>query len=1634
MISRQAFFPLPPIPLLLFTLTLLSPTPARAVLCASSTHSLHYVPGTGTSTAPQNCPDTFRCHEAKQPAAPWLLKVNPNCDPNTQGCRIQLRVPLETPGNKGNIADVGVFGAPKPLIYWFEGPSPPGSCEPRFDTSCGQIGICGYPGSDITTDSFETVLQIDGVSCSNLTNPNLTTYSISVFTCESRFSCPQRLDIGGLDFAPQTVAAMLGCEAPPMEACPGDGDCAACRQVGPAGVSVGGGGGSASPPGSGPEEGLSYRAGGVGHMGFPGAPASLFSGVATRSTTGLGRYWMHPWAERIVLDPDATHVWLLTRHGTFREFSNPDAGGLYQSVAPSDEYRQLTDTGTGWELRDLEGTVQHFDASGRWTQTTDRNGNTTAAAYAAGGALTTVIFPDARSLGITYTPDAQLASITEIGIDATTTRTWLYTWSDDDLTRIDQPDGRVWVFSYRDARFPGYLTELKLLGNDGPLASERIEAAFEYDAEGNAVKLWRGVAASTDPGAVDLWELTFDEPILPRETTVTDPLGNPAVITIERDTVSRKTKVTRIEGDCPSCGLGPNSQLTYGDTAHPLRPTREIDGEGHITEWIYDDHGQVITRIEASGTLAERSTTFLYNLDHPRLPELISRPSVAGGAALRESLLIRDASGNEIQRTESGLEAGVAVSHMTLTTYNAVGQVLSIDPPGHGTDDQTAFTYDPARGNLLPLTRTDPLIGPTHFTYDAFNRRITVTDIRGVITRTAYDAADRVLEVRQEGSLPPADDLVTTYEYSPFGDLLRTTLPRGNVIEYAYDPAGRLISIERKPDAETPGERTLYQLDAAGNRTREEHQRWDGTTWVTEARADSTFHTRCQLDRTIQAPGTSEQAITDYRRDCNGNLIQVWDAHHDPATDPPTQSYTYDELDRLTTVSQPWPGGGNTVTGYAYDVQDHLIEVTDAEGNLTTYQYSDRDLLTEEISPASGITTHTYNEHGELIQSIDARGITTARTFDELDRVTTADFPDDSLDITYTYDDPEIPFSQGRLTAITRNGATIAYAYDRFGRTVQDGLLTYTFDANGNRTGIVYPDGVMATYTHDFADREASLTVQRPGQPDEPVITDAEYLPSGPLTSLTLGDSLAETRSFDGRYAPTGIEVTGAAPVLHWTYTTDPVGNPTAITDVLDPTQTRTYTYQDVQYFLTAGSGPWGNLSWSLDKIGNRLTETRDGLTDTYTYALNPGGGNTPLLTQIQLATGGTRTYQHGSAGHLEEVDAAGNLVDLTWDTAGRLSAMERPTGGAVTLTYDGRSYLSAARERRALVFADGFEGGNTCAWNLAEGDPSRTCPAISTPPSFRQLTGPAVEPIYTSEGLLASLSHPTAPEIAHLFYFAGRPVAQLEISGGAETFKYLTTDHLGTPILATDSVGNSLWQGGFEPFGEDYAGAGAAGVFLRFPGQWEDPIWEQASLGVETYYNVFRWYQPGVGRYTSADPAGRQGDQHPHVYAWASPQTWFDPHGLKSRVCCTPIEDAFALRQFKHCFIEVQDTPGEESRTYGLHGMGNARRSWGGPLGCTFENDGFDQDATSDGATECGAWNETCGADECAENQFGLYSRASEYSLMGPNSNTFAGTVARACGLEPPGVAGTWHTPGWGSSPAPSATGKSCPSQRRFR
>jgi len=183
-------------------------------------------------------------------------------------------------------------------------------------------------------------------------------------------------------------------------------------------------------------------------------------------------------------------------------------------------------------------------------------------------------------------------------------------------------------------------------------------------------------------------------------------------------------------------------------------------------------------------------------------------------------------------------------------------------------------------------------------------------------------------------------------------------------------------------------------------------------------------------------------------------------------------------------------------------------------------------------------------------------------------------------------------------------------------------------------------------------------------------------------------------------------------------------------------------------------------------------------------------------------------------------------------------------------------------------------------------------------------------------------------------------------------------------------------------------------------------------------HYNYYRDYDPALGRYVESDPIGLKGGASTFAYANLRPLLNRDPFGLKSRVCCRRLNDTLAklssIYDPRHCYLETDNATG--NTTFGLLG-GPLSSGMAFGVGQTFiNNKGFDFGG------DCGEWNEGCGTDKCVKDTATGYPNPTEYGGTTSNSNTFAGTVARKCGLQRP--VGPFATPGWGDPPASPARG----------
>jgi RHS repeat-associated protein len=800
-----------------------------------------------------------------------------------------------------------------------------------------------------------------------------------------------------------------------------------------------------------------------------------------------------------------------------------------------------------------------------------------------------------------------------------------------------------------------------------------------------------------------------------------------------------------------------------------------------------------------------------------------------------------------------------------------------IDGPRTDVSDLTTFVYYPIdnsvpgtlRGHLAAVS--NPLGHVTRYeNYDAFGNALRVVDPNEVATDSTFDHMGRSLTTTLRGvsgcdttadSLC-ATDLTATRTYTPAtGALASVTEANGNVTAYAYESRSRLASLFRGPSASDLRERMEYTYDGAtGRKSMERYLGMESGSWVEKRRELFAYNTLSQLTTQTHGDATS----IGYTYDETGAIATVRDENHVSAN----TRYVYDPARRLTHVYQTL-GANEIATSYVYDLAGDVTSVTDPNGNVTTYRYDDFGRMLSQASPVTGVTSYTYDSAGDVISTTDANGATTARSYDALGRQLSASSSRAGLDtenVSYTYDEDACGLGNaaGRVSTMSDPTGETNYCYERRGLlTATSSSLTthFSYDANGNRSSIVYPSGRTVAYTFDFANRPLSATAGGTS-----IVTSTTYLPFGPGTQFFFGNGTTKTMTFDARYRPLENKLVGpSGTIADYSYAEDAAGNITQIHDAVNATYNRDFGYDDLNRLTTAGSGTslWGSGSYQYDAMGNMTSLHLGSRSLSFAYL-----GSTPKIQSVSGTNPETPAY-----------DDAGNDHSM-----GAFNARNLMTGsGPVIYGSSGVEYLYDGRGVRAAAIWHG--------WMVA---PLRD--------GLRYY-------VYSPElHLLGQTDWADNDEVfsgTEYIWFGDLPVAQ---ASSTQPLRYNFTDHLGTPILQTGSDAGIVWRAEYEPYGSVYAyraGDSTDPQVLRFPGQ--EFASELADTGVnDASYNIFRWYRAGWGRYTQADPLGLVASLNLYRYAQDNPIDMVDPDGLRA---CTNEQEKSCRRgcgemgkRFKSC------------------------------------------------------------------------------------------------------------------------------------
>jgi RHS repeat-associated protein len=370
------------------------------------------------------------------------------------------------------------------------------------------------------------------------------------------------------------------------------------------------------------------------------------------------------------------------------------------------------------------------------------------------------------------------------------------------------------------------------------------------------------------------------------------------------------------------------------------------------------------------------------------------------------------------------------------------------------------------------------------------------------------------------------------------------------------------------------------------------------------------------------------------------------------------------------------------VTQYAYDDENNLTSITDANSHVTGFQYDNFSRVKETDFPSGHAESYTYDPVGNLITKLDRNGNAITYVYDALNRLTHKGYPD-STGVDYIYD------LVGKIKSATDPTGTYGFAYDNMGRligtTTQYTFLPgttytngYTYDAKSNRTGFTAPDGSTNTYGYDNLNRLSSLTNSLTGQ------FGFGYDALSRRTSLTRPNNVATNYSYDNLSRLLSVlHQAGGATIDGASYTLDNAGNRTSKINQLNGV-TENYTYDPIYQLTQVQQVVSGNTntteSYSYDAVGNRLsslnvasysynnsnelTSSSDGY--SYTYDFN---GNT--LTKSN--TSGTTQYAWDFENRLTGVTLpnGGGVVSFKYDSFGRRS-QKSSTNGTTNYLYDG--------------------------------------------------------------------------------------------------------------------------------------------------------------------------------------------------------------------------------------------------------------------------------------------------------------------------------------------------------------------------
>jgi RHS repeat-associated protein len=337
--------------------------------------------------------------------------------------------------------------------------------------------------------------------------------------------------------------------------------------------------------------------------------------------------------------------------------------------------------------------------------------------------------------------------------------------------------------------------------------------------------------------------------------------------------------------------------------------------------------------------------------------------------------------------------------------------------------------------------------------------------------------------------------------------------------------------------------------------------------------------------------------------------------------------------------------------------------------------------------------------------------------------------------------------------------------------------------------------------------------------------------------------------------------------------------------------------------------------------------------------------------------------------------------------------------GTVAAIIQDGASLFPRVASRRPLAHSEGSSPSREDGVDKAMSVPApaqQATPAAITAGN-RRFFFYSPEMHLVAESELTTSSSPAI--LTEYIWFADHPVAQSDTAG---TTSWTFTDHIRTPNLQTSASQGVTWRAEYEPYGAVFSLRSTdQHQPLRLPGQEVEQLGSGANGVTSRSYNIHRWYRTEFGRYSSPDPLSGTGR---YTYADDNPLSRFDALGLLVEVRCELIgwqgfQESTLAAFYHHCFVRTK-CPCSKSDPFD-----KTVEASGAPVGQKPDlhiNDFDGHRGSNEDIIVQPPGSVDCSKEKCIlEKAKNLMASHPGYHPSGPNSNTFAHQLIKACGMD---------------------------------